>query len=458
MPSYRDVVPELVLLIFHPFALLYSVLICLSCLVMMRRGFLIRPKPEGKSVVHAAEPQPPSPPTILTDPSLRIPHIPPELTDRIIDHLHNDKRTLRACSRVSTSWVTRSRYYLWQFVELDLKNYMKFEDILRDNPEIGYFVKSLKTTVYFFEEKPNWLDESLPRIARRLHSVEQLTLAGNGTYRSAPFHAFPSVKKLRVLDCEFASVNEFISLLCLLPSLEDLFSNNVLVGASATLIKQPTSVQRPKLKKLEFLATRLDPHMFTDWMIREGIHEEIESIILRPLQKGALIPVGRFISAVGPRLKHFEIAIIALQLQGGFRDVIGPYFDLSPATGLRSIEFGSPAGYAARYGSDDISFSWLSMMLSQVSSPVLEEVTLWLSQGDLLGLGTVEWKHVVSTLLSEKFKSVKKVHMRVWGQEKVIADIRRILEIQLKELVEKKVIEFDMHVSERKAFATLGRV
>jgi len=424
---------------------------------MMRRGFLIRPKPVARSFDQPTEPQPPVPPTVLTDPSMKIPHFPPELTDRIIDYLYNDKRTLKACFRVSKAWLPRSRYYYWQFVELDLKNYVTFEEVLRENPDLGFLVKTLKTTVYFFEEKPNWVDESLPRIARRLPAVEQLTLAGNGTYRAAPFHAFTSIRKLRVLDCEFTSVNEFIALLCHLPSLEDLFSNNVLAGSSASLVRPPKPQSGPKLRKLEFLATRLDPLIFTEWMLQEGTHDHVESLILRPLQKGALIPIGNFIAAVGPRLKHFNVAIIALQLQGGFSDVIGPYFSLAPATGLRTIEFGSPAGYAARYGSDDMSFSWISMMLAQVTSPVIEEVTFWLSQGDLLGLGTIEWRHTVTTLLSNSFNSLRKVNIRIWGPEKISSDIRRVLEIQLKDLNERKVLEFDMHMSERKAFGMLGR-
>lgn len=324
MPAHKtSALPELVLLTFHLFALLYSALFCLSCLLMMRRGFLIRPKSVGKDSDKPAETPMTPAPTVLTDPSLKIPPIPPELTDRIIDHLYSDKQTLKACALVNKTWLPRSRYYYWRFVELDLKNYATFEEILRETPVIGHFVKSLKTTVYFFEEKPNWLDESLPRIARLLHSVEQLTLAGNGTYRAAPFQNFASVRKLRILDCEFISVNEFISLICHLPALDDLFANNVLVGTSATLVKPSTSLPRPKLKKIEFLATRLDPHMFVDWLIEEGIHTDVESIVLRPLQKGALIPLGRFITFIGPHLKHFEIAMIALQLQGGFSGMLG---------------------------------------------------------------------------------------------------------------------------------------
>ncbi|THH28027.1 hypothetical protein EUX98_g6163 [Antrodiella citrinella] len=429
----------------------------------MRIGFLNRLKPTSTSFDKPAEPQPPVTPIVLTYPSMKIPRIPPELTDRIIDHLHNDAPTLRSCSRVSKSWLPRSRYYSWHFVELNLKNWATFEHILREDPDIGYLVRALRTTVYFFEEKPNWVDENLPRIARWLPAVEELTLAGNGTYRAVPFHAFPAVRKLSVRECEFTDVNEFITLLHHLPVVEELFSDGVLVGSSASLAKLPKCLSRPKLRKIELHDTRLDPHLFWGWMTGEGMHEHVESIILLPQHKGALIPIGKFIDATGPRLKHFEIAMTALQLQGGYSgafqsevtytafelrrdlaDVIGPFFNLASATGLRTIEFGSPADYASRYGSDDTSFSWISMMLAQTASPVIEEVTLSLSQGDLLGLGTAEWKHTVTTLLSDRFRTLKRVRMRILGPDKSSTDIRRILEMQLKSLEARKVLEFDM--------------
>ena len=39
---------------------------------------------------------------------------PPELVDRTIDHLHDDKPSLRACTLVSRSWLNTSRHHLFR--------------------------------------------------------------------------------------------------------------------------------------------------------------------------------------------------------------------------------------------------------------------------------------------------------------------------------------------------------
>ena len=41
------------------------------------------------------------------------PHLPPELLDCIVDHLHDIKYTLRECCLVSKSWVPRVRKHLF---------------------------------------------------------------------------------------------------------------------------------------------------------------------------------------------------------------------------------------------------------------------------------------------------------------------------------------------------------
>ena len=41
---------------------------------------------------------------------------PPELTDTVIDHLHGDVSSLRACALTSSSWLSASRYHLFNDV------------------------------------------------------------------------------------------------------------------------------------------------------------------------------------------------------------------------------------------------------------------------------------------------------------------------------------------------------
>ena len=50
------------------------------------------------------------------------PHIPQEISDYIVDFLHDEKKTLRQCCLVSKSWVPRAQQHL--FYEISFKNYI----------------------------------------------------------------------------------------------------------------------------------------------------------------------------------------------------------------------------------------------------------------------------------------------------------------------------------------------
>ncbi|OCH87681.1 hypothetical protein OBBRIDRAFT_735766, partial [Obba rivulosa] len=46
----------------------------------------------------------------------RIANLPPELTDRIIDFLHDDTEALKSCSTVCHFWTPSTRYHLFRVV------------------------------------------------------------------------------------------------------------------------------------------------------------------------------------------------------------------------------------------------------------------------------------------------------------------------------------------------------
>ena len=55
--------------------------------------------------------------TVLTETTMSL-FLPPEILDNIVDHLHNEPTTLRACCLVSKSWIPRTRIHLFNRVEL----------------------------------------------------------------------------------------------------------------------------------------------------------------------------------------------------------------------------------------------------------------------------------------------------------------------------------------------------
>lgn len=243
--------------------------------------------------------------------------LPVELTDRIIDLLHDDTTSLRNCSLASRAFLPRSRFYRFRFVSLHWKSCENFERMLSTSPEIGPFVRELHVSVSMFERPPTWVDDTIPRIIPSLPNVTTLYLRGNGEYKAAPFLNFKSVKELFLTHCEVYTMNEFIFLLGSLPKLETVCCRDVLIGRSQRITATRT-VPGLALKKLEFSSSRLDPPMFVDWLLSESLHTQVESVTIVPLQKQALAPVGRFLEAAGPSLQHLRIALVALLVQGGF--------------------------------------------------------------------------------------------------------------------------------------------
>ena len=70
--------------------------------------------------------------------------LPGEVTDAIIDHLHDDERSLRRCAVVCHSWLPGSRYHL--FYTIKVRNSARAQSLaafLAANPDIASFIQHL---------------------------------------------------------------------------------------------------------------------------------------------------------------------------------------------------------------------------------------------------------------------------------------------------------------------------
>jgi hypothetical protein len=68
--------------------------------------------------------------------------LPPELVDRIIDFLHNEPRTLAACSLVARSWTPASRYHRFSSVRLiSDEDWAKFDRLIEISPSMVRYVR-----------------------------------------------------------------------------------------------------------------------------------------------------------------------------------------------------------------------------------------------------------------------------------------------------------------------------
>ncbi|RDX46357.1 hypothetical protein OH76DRAFT_1356237, partial [Lentinus brumalis] len=74
--------------------------------------------------------------------------LPAEVTDNILDYLHDDRPALRTCCLVSRSWLPSCRYHLFSEVvvrsadhPLSLSNFLEF---LPTCPDVTSYIRTLK--------------------------------------------------------------------------------------------------------------------------------------------------------------------------------------------------------------------------------------------------------------------------------------------------------------------------
>ncbi|KAI0752917.1 hypothetical protein C8Q80DRAFT_1267382 [Daedaleopsis nitida] len=96
--------------------------------------------------------------------------LPPELLDQIIDNLHNDKDSLRACSLVCRSLVSSARFHLFRTILIRDDNYKRMVSLFVDTaPGLALFVRNLTL-------EHGGLDETFKHLQRIMEGKEAKSL------------------------------------------------------------------------------------------------------------------------------------------------------------------------------------------------------------------------------------------------------------------------------------------
>jgi len=162
---------------------------------------------------------------------------PVELTDMIIDFLHQDKASLAACTLVCVGWLNSSRYHLFASLVLDTHKIQKDEkellEFLQSPSNLGYFVHefritgryrrtnlSMATLVLFTQRMPNL------RILKLCHLELQPLYCGQPAMKIPSPSEHQSLVSCLVQELWLIGVYwrvEIADLLHLTPALENLF-------------------------------------------------------------------------------------------------------------------------------------------------------------------------------------------------------------------------------------------
>ena len=185
--------------------------------------------------------------------------LPPEILDHIVDHLHNETATLRACCVVSKSWIPRARKHLFARVEFHTEPWKSPIELWKKtfpdpSNSPGHHTRNLSIyRAYANTGVGGWI--------RAFHNVVHLRLEALGEDpRSsiAPFYDIsPTLRSLHLASTSL----EVFDFICSFPLLEDLALDIHFPGTEVD--GWITPLTSPKLTG--FL------HLGTEWEIRPAV-------------------------------------------------------------------------------------------------------------------------------------------------------------------------------------------
>lgn len=349
-------------------------------------------------------------------PSSRVhPGIPPELSDRVIDFLHNDWAALKACSLTCKAWLPASRFHLWNRVVLrysgDGTDYAEF---LKTSPLITSCIVDL--TVEFPTDQSNdtsreaeakWMTETIIPIFSTLRILRQLLFVGadfrEDTILARICSSISTANVVQLSMCHFSKFSRFVELVWSCPSLENLRVDTISFDQVDAYTPRPPSVPRPELKFLMIIHySSVHMPVVIDWLVSEGFCTHVDFLVV--FQQHVECPaITRLLPAVGSNLRHLSVSYAFLPTGPDSKDDLFP--TISHCTDLRTLNF-----IFAGIGT----FAWIPLVISQISSPHVEEIELGIT--DIFApedFDRFDWSLLWRALTQPRFVKLKSVRFMV---------------------------------------------
>jgi hypothetical protein len=325
----------------------------------------------------------------------------PELTDRIIDHLSDDKPALNTCGLVCRQWFPRSRVHLFFEVKLQVGQRGFHNHVLHDTADrffdlvdTSFFdiIATVRRLSLFYGTAEGSLAKAhLLRFASCRKLVEfTITLSFSSSDLLVPLHA-----QLAVVGPKFSSLSSFslyfygssldslLGVLACLPTVETLSINGHDIENWAS--PGPASLLPPRVRSLDMSILRGAEFLFQYLLSRPTIHL-FRSLTFDndEMELSDTAPVAVYLQRAGHALESLSITIWGdsgkppysmrispdqmVVLPGSFEQVA-----LQACTGLRHLYIFSYIQTPSSYPVDILSAVTSNNMLTiKISSPAEE--------------------------------------------------------------------------------------
>ena len=254
------------------------------------------------------------------------------MIDVIIDHLHDDIQSLRACSLVCKSWTRSSRFHL--FSTLTVSRLSAVERLLKSAPAIIPFIRHLHL------RRLLW-DIILPLLVG-FKSIKSLTTTGLDTHR-LDAHVlsdfccnFSAAVVVQLDDAVFDDADQLVRFICAFPRLQRLAINCMgLPDEFGSDLPPPTAFSlSPHLHDLELDDVCMDPVL--DWLLSLPDRPALRAVRLRPTIFNNSDTITMLLLALGDSLETFLISTsIADGMFVVFPTLIHTAYDVRTASAIR---------------------------------------------------------------------------------------------------------------------------
>ena len=246
--------------------------------------------------------------------------IPNELVDYILDFLHADRKTLKACSLTCRVWYPTARYHLYRQVHLTSPVACEtFYQLLQseETHHLGQFTRYLhisKAIAHATDDKSQDVIDhqrwsSIFSAVPNVEMFQMSFLEMDNTFYTHIVHNFARTTELTLQYCRFPSFGDFATVLLAFPSLERCtlrgisWENGQLAFTHTAPEQRETQI---RIKGLT-LGRDIDLQPLVEWLLQERICDELQSIAACCAFESDAAVLGELLRAAAPTLKQVDL-------------------------------------------------------------------------------------------------------------------------------------------------------
>lgn len=255
-------------------------------------------------------------------------HIPAELSDYIIDFLHDDRLALKACNLTCGKWRPAARYHLYRRVSLlSLRSCDTFSKLLEDSPFLATFARELNISntspdvIHVDNGRAQELHPLWSSLLPALIAVRRLEISFlkiDGMFQTSLLHNLKTVTELSIQYCRFPSFFDLVSAVHSFPSLKTCTLRGLSWNEShAQTTSTGTMGACPRLTKL-ILGRDLPLEAIVSWFLTQDACQDLIHFSGCCSSAAEAVLLSELLRSASPKLKELEFDWYSSSYSGEF--------------------------------------------------------------------------------------------------------------------------------------------